>query len=139
MTAFDTILNNSAKAVGLNPYIIEDIPDRNAKANINFKFPAIWRNFNEPFQPLFDNNQLYEREMSLYFVHVGFDKFSKELINEHIQEMMYKYEIFKYLMQRAGIMLTFTSKPFPNWKQTNYNEFGIVFNLTATYSKCLTI
>lgn len=139
MTAFDTILNNSAKAAGLNPYIVADLPERNAKANINYKFPAIWRNFYEPFQPLFDNNQQYERQMSLYFVHLGFDKYSKEIVNEHILDLMYQYEKFKDLMQRAGIMLTFREQPLPNWKQTNYNEFGIVFNLTATYSKCLTI
>jgi len=139
MTAFDQIFNDCAKSVGLAWFLTENLPDQNIRAGNQYKFPCIWRNFNEPFQPLFDNSQSYEREMSLYFVHIGFDKLAPEKINENILDLMYKYEAFKDLMQRRGILLSFSQKPFPNWKQTNYNEYGIVFNLTATYSKCLTI
>lgn len=138
MTAFDTIFNDCANAVGLSWFIVENNPDRNIKASTQYNFPCIWRNFNEPTQPLFDNQQRFEKEMSLYFVQIGFDKRTKETINEHLHDFLLKYIAFKDLMQRKGIELSFTSKPFPNWKQTNYDDYGIVFNLTARYSLCLT-
>lgn len=138
MTAFDQIFSDCAKAVGLAWFIVENNPDRNIKAATQYQFPCIWRNFNEPTQPLFDNQQRFEKEMSLYFVHVGFDKLPKEKVNEYLHDFMLKYIDFKDLMQRKGIELSFTSKPFPNWMQTNYNDYGIVFNLTARYSLCLT-
>lgn len=138
MTALDTIFNNSAKAVGLAWFIVEDVPDRTQHASKQYKFPCIWRNFNESITPLFDNGQRVEREMSLYFVQIGFSKLTKETINENIEDLMTKYIAFKDLMNRAGVELSFNGKPFPNWKQTNYDEYGLVINLTARYSLCLT-
>jgi len=139
MTAFDKIFSDCAKQVGLAWFIVENNPDRNIKAATQYQFPCIWRNFNEPTQPLFDNHQRFEKEMSLYFVHVGFDKLTKEKINENLHDFLLKFVSFKDLMYRKGIELSFTSKPFPNWKVTNYDEYGIVFNVTAKYSSvCLT-
>lgn len=138
MTAFDKIFNDSAKAVGLDWFLVEDVPDRTTHAAKQYKFPCIWRDFNEPVQPLFDNGQRLERDLSLYFVQVGFSKLPKEKVNENIHDLMLKYIDFKDLMQRAGVELSFTSKPFPNWKQTNYDDYGLVINLTAKYSLCLT-
>ena len=139
MTNFDTIFNQSAESAGLATFIVENMPDRATHAATQYKFPCIWRNFNETFQPLFDNQQRYEREMSLYFVHIGFSKLSKETINVNIESLMAQFLVFKDKMNRAGVELLLNGKPFPNWKQTNYDEYGIVFNLTARYTICPTV
>lgn len=138
MTVFDQIFNDCALQVGLSWYLVENNPDRSAQAQNNYKFPCIWRNMNEPTQPLFDNFQRFEKELSLYFCEVGFTKLAKTTVNENTHNLMLKYIAFKDLMQRKGVELSFTSKPFPNWKQTNYDEYGIVFNLTAKYTVCQT-
>jgi len=138
MTNFDTIFDSCAKQVKLNWYLVEKLPQSNLQASKQYKFPCIWRNFNEPFQHLKNETRQIEREMSLYFVEIGFKNKSKELINEDIEGLMEDFLDFRDLMYRRGIDLQLTSKPFPNWEQTDYSDYGIVFNLTATYNECLT-
>lgn len=138
MTQFDIIFDSCAKQSGLAWYLVDKLPQAGVQGAKQYKYPCIWRNFNEQFQPLFNLTRQVEREMSLYFVEIGFTKKTKEMINEDFENLMTKYVSFRDLMYRRGIDLQFTQKPFPNWKQTDYDEYGIVFNLTAKYSECLT-
>ena len=139
MTAFDTIFKNSCEQAGFGTYIFADNPDRATHAKYITKYPCAWRTLNEPLTPLYDNFNRVQRDLSVYFVELGFDKSTKEKINESIESMFDKFLVFRDLMQRSGIELTMNGAAQPSYMTTNFNEFGLIINLTAKYNLCLTV
>jgi hypothetical protein len=137
MTTFDTIFEAAAKTAGLSWLFVFDNKDRNIKVDRAMEtLPCILRSFNETLQPMFDPMQRVEREMSLYIIHVGFTKHTSEQLNINLEDIMTRFITFREAMRTAGVEVTITQKPFPNWEQTNYNEYGYVFNLRCKYSIC---
>lgn len=138
MTTFDTYFDLAAKEADLSWCFVYDNSSRNIEIDRKLnKFPVIFRSFSEPLQPNFNKRNSFDREMSLYICEVGFDNATSEVLSSNLELIMSKFIIFRNFLRRKGIELTFTQKPFPNWMQTNYKEYGYVFNLTANYSTCL--
>lgn len=137
MTNFDTIFDNACNAAGLSWLFIYDNKDRNLKVDGEMTdVPCVLRWFREEVLPLFDQLQRVERTMLLYIVHVGFESTSSEDINENLEDVMNKFIAFRDYMKRAGVEVAINGRPFPQWEQTDYDEYGLVFNLTVKYSIC---
>ena len=137
MTQFDTIFDSCAKQSGLAWYLVDKLPQSGVQGAKQYKYPCIWRDFYEPTKPLFNLTKQIEKTMNMYFVEIGFSKKTKEIINEDFENIMNRYIVFRDLMKRRGIDLQFISIPLPNAKATDFDDYGITFNLTATYSQCL--
>lgn len=137
MNKFDTIFNAAAQAADINWIFSYDNADRNLKIDGEiFDYPCIIRMFREPVQPLFDSRENVERGLSLYIVHVGFEDATSEEINEHLDEIMAKFVLWREAMRRAGVEITINGRPFPAWELTDLDEYGYVYDLTAKYSTC---
>lgn len=137
MTNFDNIFNDACNAAGLSWLFIYDNKDRNLNVDGEMTdVPCVLRWFREEVLPLFDQLQRVERTMLLYIVHVGFESTTSEDINENLEEVMNKFIVWREYMKRAGVEVTVNGRPFPQWEQTDYDEYGFVFNLTVKYSIC---
>lgn len=138
MTKFDEIFDNATTTANIDWVFVYSNADRNISVDSKvYDYPCIFRAFRETVNPLFDNRQNVEREMMLYIVHVGFADETAEQLNENLQEIMDKFIIWREAMRRAGVEVTINGRPFPNWEQTDLDEYGYVFNLTVKYSLCL--
>lgn len=137
MTNFDTIFDNACKQSGLSWLFVYDNKDRNIKINGELTdLPCVLRWFREETLPLFDQLQRVERTMLLYIVHVGFDSTTSEDINENLDSVMNQFIQWRNYMKRSGVEVTINGRPFPQWEQTDEDEYGLVFNLTVKYSIC---
>lgn len=137
MTNFDTIFNAAAKAAGLSWVFVYENTDRTLKVDSEVRdYPCILRSFRETVQPLFNVRQQWERTMNLYIIHAGFRNDTAEEINEHLEEIMSAFVVWREYMRRDGIEVTISGRPFPNWEQTNLDEYGYVFDLTCKYTVC---
>lgn len=138
MTAFDTIFKQSAESAGFGTYIFRSEPDRTTHAKYMTKFPMAWRTINEPQTPLYDSFDRVQRDVSVYFVHVGFDRLTTEAVNEGLEDIITRFIEFRDLIQRAGIEVIQNNPAQPSFKTTNFDEFGFIINLTFKYALCLT-
>lgn len=137
MTNFDTIFDNACKHSGLSWLFVYDNKDRNIKIDGELTdLPCVLRWFREETLPLFDQLQRVERTMLLYIVHVGFDSTTSEDINENLESVMNQFTKWRNYMKRSGVEVTINGRPFPQWEQTDADEYGLVFNLTVKYSIC---
>ena len=137
MTNFDTIFNAAAEAAGLSWVFVYENTDRTLKVDSEVRdYPCILRGFRETVQPLFNARQQWERTMNLYIIHAGFRNDTAEQINENLEEIMSAFIVWRESMRRSGVEVTLNSRPFPNWEQTNLDEYGYVFELTCKYTVC---
>jgi hypothetical protein len=137
MTKFDTIFNDSAIGAGLSWVFMYDNADRSIRIDSEVTdYPCILRSFRESTVPLFDAQQRWEKQLLLYIVHTGFASDTSEQLNENLEEIMLKFIQWRELMRRAGVEVTINSKPFPQWEQTDDEEYGYIFDLTCKYSIC---
>ena len=139
MTNFDTIFDTAARAVSLDWVYVYNNADRNIRISREVeKYPVIFRAFSEPLLPLFDAQERVQRDMMLYFAHVGFSQCTAEEMAEHIETLMNQFIAFRELLRNAGVEVNLQGSPFPQWEQTNLDEYGLVFNLSVKYSICQT-
>lgn len=140
MTQFDTIFSESAKSAVINWCIVDSLTEQAQQTLKVKKYPCIWRNSTEEkTTPLFDNLDRVQKRMSLYFVELGFNKVTQESRNENMEALLERFLVFRDKMKRSGIEVELDGDPFPNWRQTNLEDYGIVFNITCKYKLCPTI
>jgi len=139
MTTFDTILNNACIEAGFQQIIVYSNKDRDIKTDRHATaFPVMFRAFSEHIQPLFDEQQRYERIMTLYCAHVGFTKATPDDISVNLEDLMDRFIVFREYLRDSKIQVAFTTAPFPQWEMTKADDYGLVFNVKMTYPKpCL--
>jgi hypothetical protein len=137
MTTFDTLFDAAAEAAKISWAYVYNNADRNIRIDREIqKYPCIFRAFSEPLLPLFDTQQRVQRDMLLYFAHVGFQHFTAEEKAEHIEGLMNQFITFRESLRSVGVEVNLIGSPFIQWEQTNLDEYGIVFNLSVKYSIC---
>jgi hypothetical protein len=137
MTQFDTIFNQAACDAGFSWTFVYSNSDRSMKIDRTITdYPCILRAFREETLPLRDPLERWEKQLNLYIIHTGFESDTSEQLNMNLEEIMRSFLVWLDTMERNGVDVTINGRPFPNWAQTDLDEYGYVFDLTCRYSVC---